>query len=77
MRCKMVVEKIERINDIEGVQIQENLRLGAVYNNSPENKEWSKWTPSANLYISITNPNLFNKVFDGQEFYIDFTPLVF
>jgi hypothetical protein len=41
---------------------------------SDENNSFAKWTPSAELKMSITNPALIGKFFIGQEFYVDFTP---
>ena len=32
-----------------------------------------KWTPSASLKMTITNPALVGKFSEGQEFYVDFT----
>jgi hypothetical protein len=41
-----------------------------------ENNTFSRWTPSAELKMTITNPNLLDKFELGQEFYVDFTPVV-
>lgn len=40
-----------------------------------ENNTFAKWTPSAELRMSITNPALIGKFSAGQEFYVDFTPV--
>jgi len=40
---------------------------------SDENNTYAKWTPSAELKMSITNPALIGKISVGQEFYVDFT----
>ena len=42
---------------------------------SDENNTFAKWTPSAELNMTITNPNLIGKFTVGQEFYVDFTPV--
>lgn len=39
------------------------------------NKEWSKWTPSGELRLSITNPDIFPELVNGKAFYVDFTPV--
>jgi hypothetical protein len=38
-----------------------------------ENNSYARWTPSADLSISIANPALFDKFSEGQQFYLDFT----
>lgn len=40
---------------------------------SDENNSYAKWSPSAELSITIANPNLWNQFRVGQEFYADFT----
>jgi len=42
---------------------------------SDENNTFAKWTPSADLRMTITNPALVGKFTVGQEFYADFTPV--
>lgn len=44
----------------------------AVYGDSPENKTWSKWTPSLSLSMHVTNPEV--KFETGKAYYLDFTP---
>lgn len=52
----------------------EIVKMRAVYNDSPENKEWSKYTPSAFFQMQISNPGAQGKLTKGTEFYVDFTP---
>lgn len=40
---------------------------------SDENNSYAKWSPSADLSITIANPNLWDRFKVGQEFYADFT----
>lgn len=49
----------------------------AVYSDDPnsENKQWSQWTPSFHLDMTINNPGAWGKVKVGDEFYIDFVPV--
>lgn len=47
--------------------------FGAVYNNSPENAVWSKYTPSGQIMMNITNPGAIAAFEIGKEYYIDFT----
>ena len=48
--------------DSNGAVEQERVKLQAVINNTPENKEWSRWTPSASFEIWISNPEAFGKL---------------
>jgi hypothetical protein len=76
MRCKVQVESVLRSMNSDGSTAYEEEGFRAVYDGSEENKQWSKWTPSANFQLQITNPGAFGKLSSGHEFYIDFTPAV-
>lgn len=52
---KSIVAKF-RCHGVEKQGEIENVTLGAVCDDSPENKEWSKWTPSGQLTMAISNP---------------------
>ena len=39
-----------------------------------EDNTYAKWSPSGELKLTITNPNLHGKFSVGQKFYADFTP---
>ena len=74
IRCKMRVNEVTHLKKADGSTEQERVKLLAVIGNTDENKDWSKWTPSANFDISINNPNAFGKLSTGHEFYVDFIP---
>lgn len=74
LRCKMRVVEVLFSKSEDGSIDQERVKLQAVYGNTGENKEWSKWTPSASFDIYISNPAAMNKLSRGFEFYVDFTP---
>ena len=40
------------------------------------NEEWSKWTPSGKLEITITNPNIFGKFVPGKDYYLKISDVV-
>lgn len=76
MRAKMRVSAVIRHSDL-----CETLHFNAVCKNdgypadgSDENNSFARWTPSAELSMSITNPDLIGKFKVGQTFYVDFTP---
>ena len=74
LRAKVVVTSVKRSVNAEGNYASEEVELSAVYGNSEENKQWSKWTPSAQFKMQINNEQAFGKLPVGTEFYIDFTP---
>lgn len=51
----------------------ERIKLYPVTGDSPENKEFFKWTPSGNIEIGTVNPEAAKQFEVGKEFYIDFT----
>lgn len=75
LRCKMRVQSVSHYLNEDGSTSQEEVNLTAVYGaDGTDNAQWSKWTPSANFKITINNPNAFNRLSKGHEFYVDFTP---
>jgi len=38
------------------------------------NAEWSKWTPSGELKLAITNPAAYEQFEVGKAYYVDLTP---
>ena len=45
--------------------------LRAVTADTPENKEWSQWTPSGSLELFINNKTAFGRLTPGKEYYVD------
>lgn len=76
LRCKMRVNEVLQVKEAGGQISQERVKLTAVYAQSGENAEWSKWTPSANFEISISNPRAFGKLSSGHEFFVVFIPVI-
>jgi len=74
LRCKMRVAEVLHSKKPDGTTEQERVKLAAVYGEKGPNAEWSKWTPSATFEICINNPEAFNKLARGHEFFVDFTP---
>ena len=74
LRCKLRVTKVTHNKEADGTTSYETVELMAVYGNTEENKQWSKYTPSANFNITISNPEAMNKLSAGHEYYVDFTP---
>ena len=74
MRAKM---KVSEVQVFEGREV---LKMSAVCKStgypadgSDENNTFAKWTPSAELKLTVTNPDLIGKFEPGEAFYVDFT----
>jgi hypothetical protein len=75
LRCKMRVQSVAHYKGEKGETTQEEVKLTAVYGaDGTDNAQWSKWTPSAQFSITINNPDAMNKLSQGHEFFVDFTP---
>lgn len=70
LRAKMRVTEVAHIKDGSGNTESERVRLNAVYGDTEENKQWSKWTPSAQLDITINNPDAIGKFSSGHEYFV-------
>ena len=77
MRAKLQVSKVETF---EGAT-QEYVVFHAVAKSdgyppdgADEDNTFARWTPSADLKMTITNPALLGKFAVGQKFYVDFSP---
>lgn len=74
MRAKMKVSKVESGNGYEKLSFNAVCKSGPYPpDGSDENNSFAKWTPTAELTMSVTNPDLFGKVKQGEEYYLDFT----
>lgn len=51
------------------------VRLSAVTTGSAENEQWSKYTPSGDLSLDISNPAAFDQFEHGKEYFIDIKPV--
>ena len=77
MRAKLKVCSLERHG--EGEAITESLSFSAIYKDSyandplDEDNTYARYTPMADLRMSITNPSLIGKLSVGDVFYVDFT----
>jgi hypothetical protein len=78
LRIKMRVVEVSHIKNEDGTTRQEQLKLMAVTGSgaekNPENAQWAKWTPNANLTIYIDNPDAIGLVSSGHTFFVDLTP---
>lgn len=76
VRAKFRVVEVSKSTDITGSGECSKIRLQAVYGagNDDANKEWSKWTPSGELSMQITNPAAVDALKLGVCYYLDISP---
>lgn len=75
LRCKMRVSSVVHNKNTDGSTESEELTLSAVTADTPENKQWSKWTPNASFKMTINNPSAIGLISKGHEFYVDLIPV--
>lgn len=74
MRAKLRVSNVNKHGSYEELFFSAVSKNGGYpEDGSDENNTFAMWTPTAELTMTVNNPNLFNKFEVGQEFYVDFT----
>lgn len=74
LRLKLLVSSVKKIVDAEGKISGEELEMNAVYGKEGSaNAQWSKWTPSAQLRMTVNNPDAFDRVKPGDFLFADLT----
>lgn len=75
VRAKMKAYAVTPMHDGNPQEASAEIRLMAVYDDgNPENKSWSKYTPSGEVRLFITNPPAIEFFEPGKSYYVDFTP---
>lgn len=81
MRAKMVLNNV--VTYPKGGEVtQETLSFNAVAasqypaDGSDEDNTYAKFSPSASLSITITNPALLGQFKVGEKYYVNFTPAI-
>lgn len=75
-RMKLVVNTVAKNGGPNMGSPSETITMSAVISDvegSP-NKQWSKWTPEANLRYTVTNEALFGAMKPGDYFFVDLIP---
>lgn len=77
VRAKFSVQAVFQAKTTDGTVYSENVTLSPVYSNDPtsENAAFWKATPSGRIDMYISNPDAHGKFVQGQEYYVDFTPV--
>lgn len=77
MRAKMRVTRVQIHEGCESLSMSAVSKLeGYPQDGSDEDNSFARFTPSAELNMSITNPDLLGKFAEGDVLYLDFTPAV-
>lgn len=75
IRAKMYVSEVKRCAGSDGETTQEEIRLSVVYGKEgTANNQWSKYTPSGSLTMTISNPSAFGRLLPGKYFFVDLIP---
>lgn len=73
MRAKLKVTQVKEYPDSEVLTFQAVYKDKYDLDGLDEDNTFSKFTPNANLTMTIQNPMLLNKFETGQTYYVDFT----
>ena len=80
VRAKMRCVEVSERTSVTGAGLVEAkyIRLQAVYggDDDKENRDWSKWTPSGELAMTVTNPDAFNQFKIGKCYFIDMNEVI-
>lgn len=76
MRCTGRAENLS-VCTTTGMVEAVRVTLQPVYGGDDDaaNKEWSKWTPSGEVSMTITNPLAYDQFKIGKAYWVDFTPV--
>lgn len=76
MRCTGLSHSCNPVADEESQCKMVTVTLQPVFGGKDDhaNAEWSKWTPSGEVKMSITNPEAFKQFEIGKAYFVDFTP---
>lgn len=74
IRAKFTVTAKEQVV-YNGNDVQTIVKMMAVYGNSPENKEFFKYTPSGNINVGVLPEKIADQFILGKDYYVDFIPV--
>jgi hypothetical protein len=76
MRAKMKITSINRTEHGEELTMNPVSRSGAYpINGADEDNTYARFTPTGELKLMLTNPELFGKFNPGETYHLDFTKL--
>lgn len=81
MRAKVRITSVTKSSPASSAPAWETLKFmgvgksdGYPADGKDEDNSYALWTPSLELSMTVTNPDLFGKFTEGQKLYLDFTP---
>lgn len=75
MRAKMVVDQVTVNPGVEALSFRAVAKSSSYpEDGSDEDNSFARWTPTASLSMTVTNPELHGKFKVGDKFYVDFSP---
>lgn len=72
VRAKFWVTEINHRHCRDSSEVNAEIKLEPVYDE--DNKDWSKWTPSGSISMSVTNPGAIAQFELGKQYFVDFRP---
>jgi hypothetical protein len=72
VRCKLTVTNVSEMFH-NSVKQQETVSFSAIYSENKEDNSFSKYTPSGNAELVITNYNVFGFFKNGEKYFFDIT----
>jgi hypothetical protein len=74
VRAKMKCFAVDHLKGGNPEDVAADIRMIPVYDDGdPENKTWSKYTPSGEVRLFVTNPDAIAQFEIGKSYYLDFT----
>ena len=70
IRAKFVCETVLKDSSNETVKLR-----AVTCDGSKDNESWSKWTPSGELTMSVSNPAAHGAFVPGKSYFIDISPV--
>lgn len=74
VRCKFICQKKTESNHGGGANNGWFVEMTPVTGDSPEDKEFYKWTPSGQVNLGLLNPAAAERFEVGKAYYLDITP---
>ena len=74
MRAKLTVTQVTRHQGSDVIEFKPVYDLSYDKDGLSEDSTFSKFSPHAELKITVTNPALIGKYSPGEVYYVDFTP---
>jgi hypothetical protein len=73
MRAKMQVRSVTKTEHAEELVLFPVTSKPFNADNVSEDNTYSKWSPSGELRLTVTNPALHGRFTPGEKYYLDFT----